>query len=277
MLGNIISAGASILGGFMNKSSADKSREATERMAAENIAQQREFAKNGLTWKIDDAIRNADKIHPIYSMGSAGASFSPVTAAFPADNSMGNAVASAGQDIGRAVNATATQGQRATAFTAAAQAISLEKGQLENELLKQQLASQNARLRQNATPPSPIGADPYLIDGQSSSGPAFKDKQGERIPSAPGAPQQEHGSISDIGFARTKTGWAPVPSKDVKERIEDMPLNELMWLYRNNILPTLGVRDPPPNKLLHRDQVWRFDPLRQEYYVKNKRTSHSGW
>lgn len=277
MLGNLIGAGASLIGGFLNKSSADATREQQLQLAHENMAMQKEFAQNGLTWKIDDAIRNADKIHPIYSMGSAGASFSPVSTNFQNDSSMGNAVASAGQDIGRAVNATATQPQRLNAYQEAAQQISLEKGTLENELLKTQLASQQGRLRQNATPPFPMAGNQYLVDGQTQSGGAFKDKQADRVPSAPGAPHQEGGAISDVGYARTPTGYSPIPSKDVKERIEDMPIQELIWALRNNIQPNVGIRNPPPNSLLQEGQVWRWSYPKQEYYIANKPTRKSGW
>lgn len=278
MLGPLISTVGNLVGSFINRESAEDQREATLNWGREQYQHQREFAQNGLTWRIDDAMRNADRVHPIYSLGGGGATYTPTSANFTADNSLGNAVAQSGQDIGRAISATSTQGQKATAFQQAAQTIQLEKGQLENELLKTQLASQQARLRSPATPPFP--GSQYLVPGQTQSGPApdaFKDKVEDRVPSAPGAPQQEGGAIPDVGWARTKDGWAPVPSKNVKERIEDMHLNELMWMYRNNILPTLGMRDPPPNKHLQRDQVWRFDPLRQEYYIKNKPTRHSGW
>jgi len=263
----------------MSSKNAKETREQQLALAERNIAEQRDFAQHGLTWKINDALANADKVHPIYSLGSAGASFSPVSANFSSDSSMGNAVASAGQDIGRAINATATGGQRADAFTKAAQTIQLEKGALENELLKTQLASQQGRLRQQATPAFPPTGDQYLVPGQAQSGPAgaFKDKIEDRVPSAPGRPQQEGGAIPDVGYARTATGWAPVPSKNVKERIEDMHYNELMWMMRNNILPSFGMRDPPPNSMLQKDQVWRYSPLRQEYYIKNKPTRSSGW
>lgn len=280
MLGNLISAGASLIGGFMNKESAEDTREAQINMTREQMAAQKEFAQNGLSWKINDALRNADKIHPIYSMGSAGASFSPVSTNFSTDSSMGNAVASAGQDIGRAVNATATQPQRINAYQEAAQQISLEKGTLENELLKTQLASQQARLRAPATPPFPaVGSNNYLIPEQAQSGPnagAFKDKIEDRVPSAPGQPQQEGGAIPDVGYARTSTGYAPVPSKNVKERIEDMHLSEVLWMMRNNLMPTLGMRDPPPNSLLSANEVWRFNPVKQEYYKAYRPRSSGG-
>lgn len=56
--------------------------------------------------------------------------------------------------------------------------------------------------------------------------------------------QEAPGAISDIGFVRTATGYMPVPSQDVKERIEDGPL-EWVWMARNQILPHLGLAEYP--------------------------------
>lgn len=59
-----------------------------------------------------------------------------------------------------------------------------------------------------------------------------------------GGPQESYGAISDIGWARSETGYYPVPSLDVKERIEDGPM-EWHWLLRNQVLPHLGLAPYP--------------------------------
>lgn len=266
MIGELISAGANLLGGFLNRQEAEKSREQTERLAQQNIALQKEFAQHGLTWKIDDAMRNADKIHPIYSMGSAGASFSPVSANFASSGAMGNAIAAAGQDIGRAVNSTATQGQRLDAFTKAAQMLTLEKGGLENELLRAELASKNGRLRQVSAPPFPApGENNFLIPGQS--GTYVKPTPLAVTPGVPSQPQSEGGAITDVGYARTSTGWAPIPSKDIKERIEDNLPQELLHTMRNNIFPSVGINMSPPPFAAPPGKEWFFHPGKQEYQL----------
>ena len=48
-LGPILSAGSSILGGMMGKSSADKANEINAQNAAANLAFQREAAENGIS------------------------------------------------------------------------------------------------------------------------------------------------------------------------------------------------------------------------------------
>lgn len=264
IIGAGIGAAGNIIGGLMGKSSADDARAQAERLAAENIRQQREFAQYGLTWKIDDAMRNADKVHPIYSLGSSGASYTPVSANFTGDTSMANAVSSAGQNIGRAVSATATQSQRETAFTAAARAVQLEGAQLDNELKKVQLASEQGRLRQVTNPPFP--GDNYLIPGQTESG-GIKPKALEVAPGARSQPSVEQGSIADAGYARTTTGWAPVPSNDVKQRIEDNLPQEWMHFYRNNILPSFGQNMAAPPFAAPSGKSWWFNTFRQEYQL----------
>lgn len=264
MFGEIISAVGNIVGGFMNKDSADKNRQAQIEMNERNIALQKEFAQHGLTWKINDAMANADRVHPIYSLGSSGASFSPVSSNFTADTSLGNAVSAAGQNIGRAVNSTATQSQRATAFQQAASSIQLEGAKLDNDLKKVQLASEVGRLRQAATPPFP--GDNYLIPGQTESG-YIEPKKLEVAPGHRAQPSTEGGAITDAGYARTTTGWAPIPSNDVKQRIEDNMPQELMHFYRNNILPSFGHNMAPPPFKAPAGQDWWFNTARQEYQL----------
>lgn len=269
MLGSLIAAGASLAGGLLGKSSADAARESQENMAAQNIALQREFAQNGIQWKVEDAKKAG--IHPIYALGGSTSSFSPVSSSFTADTSMPNALAAAGQDIGRAVNATRTQSDRVDAFTKATQTLGLERAQLENEILRTDLASKTGRLRQAATPPFPAAAQPYLIPGQTESG-LTKSKPLEVTPGASQQPQSEGGAITDVGYARTKTGWAPVPSKDVKERIEDAFIPETLWSIRNNILPSVGANMSPPPFKAPPGKAWYYDVPRQEYQLKDANT-----
>lgn len=265
MLGSLISAGTSILGGLLGKSSADATREAQQAMADKNIAMQREFAQNGIQWRVADA--KAAGIHPIYALGSGGASFSPVSAAFQSDTSLPNALASAGQDVGRAIDKTRTASQRMDARGEAATALQLEGLKLDNDLKRAEIASKTARLRADQVgPPMPASADAYLIPGQSQSG-LIKQKPLELSPAPSGAPHAEGGAHSDVGYARTVSGgYAPVPSKDAKDRNEDMLIPELLWAWRNNILPNFKdtYRKPPPFDP-GPGREWRWSYSGQEY------------
>lgn len=152
MIGNVISAGASLIGGLFGRDSAKDAQASNERMAQQNIAMQREFAQNGIRWKVEDA--KAAGIHPVYAMGAPTTSFSPISFNATADDSMSKAFAAAGSDIGSAINKTRTAPERADAYSKAVQTLTLEKGALENEVLRSQLV----RLKQQNSPPLPSQA-----------------------------------------------------------------------------------------------------------------------
>lgn len=65
-----------------------------------------------------------------------------------------------------------------------------------------------------------------------------------------GGHQESLGAISDIGWSKTATGWVPVPSGDVKERIEDNLFMEASWFLRNYLTPMfVGGYEVPPDFL----------------------------
>lgn len=264
MIGSLISAGASLLGGLFGKSSADKAADLNAQMAERNIAMQREFAQNGIQWKAEDAKKAG--IHPLYAMGASTPSFSPVSANFTADTSMPNALSRAGQDIGRAIDATRNTDQKAAAYTQAVAKLSLEKAGLENDVLRADLASKMARLRQQAQPPMPVGQ--RYMQGLEGLAPGGKiEEKFERVPAEPSAPHSEAGSVTDVGHSRTASGgYAVVPSKDVAERIEDNWLQQVMWTFRNNILPSIGDNQHAPAAPLPKGyDKWLYHPFYQEY------------
>lgn len=264
MLSAIIPAAANIIGGLLGKSSADKARQASIDMANQNIALQREFAQNGIQWRVEDAKKAG--VHPIYALGGSGASFSPVSANFTADTSLPNAMAAAGQDIGRAIHATRTQKDRMGALSATAAKLQLEGLNLDNDLKRVEIASKTGRLRQGQVgPPMASPAANYLMPGQTESG-EVKPKPLEVAPGAKGSPQMEGGAITDVGMARTKDGWAPVPSNDVKQRIEDNMFQEALHFFRNNVLPSFGQNLNPPFQA-PKGKEWWYNTLRQEYQL----------
>jgi hypothetical protein len=130
---------------------------------------------------------------------------------------------------------------------------------LENELLRSQIAREQAQLG----PPQP-SSDPALIEGQGDT--PVIDEPMRRTGTGPKA-SQEPGAVSDVGFARTSTGYAPVPSRDVKERIEDNLISEAMWSIRNLLLPNLGKGDPPPKSWKYPGTVWKWNSRKQEWQM----------
>lgn len=262
MIGDLISAGANIIGGIMGSNSADKVREQQAQQFERNIELQKEFAKTGIQWKVQDA--KAAGIHPIFAMGGNTASYSPTSSNFTADTSMANAMSRAGQDIGRAVNATQNSATRVDAFTAATQALSLERGKLENEVLKSDLASRNARLQQQINPPMPVNQR-YLIPGQAQTavGDLVKSKPMEQTPADPKMANSEAGANPDAGYLRTAGGLFPVPGEKAKERIEDDWYQQAAHSLRNNWLPMISpyFNDPPKGVALKEGHAWVYDPV----------------
>lgn len=212
-----------------------------------NEANQREFAQHGVQWKVEDAKRAG--IHPIYALGAPTHSFAPQSVG----DSLGPAIANAGQYIGRAVNSTSSDPTRATAFTQAAQTLALEKGALENELLRSNIS----RMRQQQNPPMPTPDQRWGVDGQAESGVAIKEKR-ERQNWDPSNPSGEAFAIPDLGYSRTPAGgYMPIPSKDIKERIEDIEPAEWAWFARNNLPQAVGLRYAPPFKA-PQGQEWTY-------------------
>lgn len=245
-LSGLISAGSTIIGGLLGKDSAKDAQQA-------NYEAQKEFAQHGVRWKAEDA--KAAGISPLYAMGAPVHSFTP---SFVGDTSMPNAMASAGQDLSRAIDTTRSQPERLSAVGKTAQALSLQKMGLENELLSAQIA----KIRQAGNPPAlPMPQDQYALDGQGNSNVVTKPL--ERIASAHNHPFAEAAPVSDVGYSRTYTGGlAPVYSSDAKQRLEDDYLGMLAWNIRNRLVPsaTLGYFGPRPP-----GHEGFYDPLLQEW------------
>ena len=107
----------------------------------------------------------------------------------------------------------------------------LEHKALQNRLLQNQITSSQVP----PALPSDTGMSPTLLSGQTNARVVVKPS--ETSARASGAPAAQAGNIPDYGFVKTPTGLSIVPSKDVKERIEDQFLPELMWGIRNQLAP----------------------------------------
>ena len=244
MLGSIISAGASLLGGAIGRNSQKNANE-------NNAALQKEFAQNSIRWKVADA--EAAGIHPLAALGASGYSASP---SYVGDTSLPTAFSQMGQDISTSINRTRTQPER---INAKMEALSLERGELENELLRSQIAREKAALN----PPLPSGSGVGDVIPQAAR-PVVGDID---------APYKEPGQITDYGFARTPTGLVVVPSNDMKQRIEDNFWAESAWMLRNGLVPLFSgglpapdaKRYPPPSGFSR----WKWDAWHGEFRPAN--------
>lgn len=140
MLGSLISAGASLAGGFLGRSAQKSANSTNAAIAAENAALQREFAQNGIQWKVADAQKAG--IHPLYALGASTHSFSPVSVGAIPESGLAAGLADAGQNIGRAIDATRSNKDKAAARISE---LSVERGELENQLLREQIRNMRSQ------------------------------------------------------------------------------------------------------------------------------------
>lgn len=204
---NLVSGVSGLVGGAI-------SNRAAESNFNKNADLQRQFAKNGIRWRVEDA--KAAGLHPLFALGANTTSFSPIAV----QDSVGPALATMGQDISRSMQATRTAEERSAASQQMT-ALSLERAQLENDLLRSQIAK-------NATvgPPMPsatafpIGSDGIvtrdLVDVQPSKiiSARSEDSSTEAGPASPSWKEVDLGMMGK---------WY-VPGSQMAESLEDMEL-----------------------------------------------------
>lgn len=261
--------GAGSLGSLFGGESKSGLR-AQEHMHVQNLKAQERFAQEGIRWRVADA--KAAGIHPLYALGATIPSYSPSTF-IPGDSGRSRDYGGALRGLGDAASGLARSMEAGRTARESMEAkltdLALKRAELENDLL----SSQIALVQQQAQPRMPeIG--PQAIPGQADverngllitpSRQHVIQKPQEVTRTHPGAPSQEPHEIADLGFARTATGLVPVPSKDMKDRIEDMMLPEFAWSLRNQLLPDYSAS--PPASLLPPGAVkWRYNLSKGEW------------
>jgi len=212
-------------------------------------------AKKSIRWRVRDAKKAG--IHPLYALGAPA--FGPTQEVGGRAESlgaglqgMGQAMRQQGQDLDRAAMAAQLNEDRAAGKIA--DALQLEHLGLQNDLLRSQIA------RANSAQVGPGAASMFPSAGGVKTSPV------ELGAAFPGDPAVEAGATTDRGYAFTGTGWAPQPSYDVKQRIEDMFIPEQAWGLRNNILPMFGFHfNPPPGVKLPEGEEWTYNPFTNQY------------
>jgi len=252
MLGTILGAGLQLAGGLLgNKAQKDANKRA-ERQAQQNIALQREFAQNSIQWRTADAHKAG--IHPAFALGSPPINFSPVVTGHGATDSLARSLSGMGQDISRSQLARSGPRGRDALMNQKLNELGLERAGLQNELLRTQIKATISRINRDQLPP-----------------PLVETKSQQIIPGSPDAGHQDPGVVTDVGFAKTKQGYVPVPSEQVKERIEDILPHEFGHFIRNNVFPNLGLSfDPPKNVPLKKGYRWVWSPSLQGYVQRPK-------
>jgi hypothetical protein len=135
-IGPLISAGASLLGGLLSNKQADRAN-----------ADQRDLALNSISYRKADAERAG--INPIYALGAPGISYSSQVGGLP------DAVAQAGQNIGRAVEAYQPNSVTDAQFAKAMQRVQLRNAGLQGDLIASQIRLMNQPGQPPAFPEAP--------------------------------------------------------------------------------------------------------------------------
>lgn len=150
-LGPALGAAASVVGGMFSRDAQRDANAANAAAAQQNIKLQKQFAQEGIRWKVEDA--RAAGIHPLYALGASTNSFAPVSVGAVPESGLGAGIANAGQDLSRAINATRTGPERIEA--SAISKLQMEGLALDNDIKRATYASAVQRLQQNQNPPIP--------------------------------------------------------------------------------------------------------------------------
>lgn len=240
--GAIIAGGAGLIGGWLNSEAQSNAANSNDRINQRNAELQREFAQNGVRWKVADA--HAAGIDPLVALGAQTHSFAPQSIGAAPDTSWGDSLSNMGQDVSRAVAAGKTTEERAVqALQVQGMKLDLEGKALDNQIRASQL---NKLKSVGPAIPSnlPSGASGTLIPGQAN---AYVTKPAEITASSPDNLARQAGAGASYGLVRNDdNSFSVVPSKDVKEAIEDNLIQETLWSIRNQLLPAgKGLKAPP--------------------------------
>lgn len=279
-IGGIASGVAGLISGGQSSASA-------ERLNQLNYEHQKEFAQNGIRWKVADA--KAAGLHPLAALGASTAQYTPATSI--GDSPDWSFLADAGQSIGRAVDAKRTQQERVEQQQKqdAAFALKAENQKAENELIRTQTESirQDMALRQakaseqvvrtqQQVPAMPsLGRDGSVIPGQgdSTSPVGIEAKPAEIVVNDPQTRFAEAGSHPDTRWLRTATGgYQPVRSEAAQNALEDDVIGSARYETRNGLGNfSNDERFAPPRALLPnggRDgHSWFYDFVNGEWYA----------
>lgn len=227
---------------------------------------QREFAQQGIQWRVADA--KAAGIHPLYALGGGGASYTPsaISVGDSGGSDLGRDLANMGQGLGRAVAAASSKEDRAdAAYQAQMRIMGLERASLENRLLETQIAaSQGALMRAQVGPGIPSGPSVSVSgNGVYSSRPA------EVTTNNPGRPGNEAGPQQPGGrYVSMHPGGGVVASLPSKEmNFEDLGTpGTASWQFWNSIMPFISsdarnAARPPASMLPEGASHWRWTPF----------------
>lgn len=257
-----------------------------------NYEHQKEFAQNGIRWRVADA--KAAGLHPLAALGAQTSGYTP--SAVVGDSPDFSFLRDIGQDVGRAIDAKSTAAERAANKAKIDQGTNLElegkaldndykraliRGETQDQALRLANAAVRASWSQQLPPAMPsLAPDGSLMPGQfdaTSPGDIIKTKPVEIVMNDPATPAAEAGSNPEIRYFRTSDGgYSIARSEAYADSTDDDLAGQLSWELRNRLPATAwdsSSAAPPPSYLPDRGRggwAWSYNPLRQAYYPYRK-------
>lgn len=286
MWGSIAGGIGAAVGGIAGLIGSRQSQANASRLNELNYQHQKEFAQNGIRWKVVDA--KAAGLHPLAALGASTAQYTPATAL--GDSPDWSFLADVGQSIGRAVDAKRTQQERVEQQQKqdAAFALKAENQKAENDLIRAQTASiqqdmvlrqakaaeQAVRTQQQVPAMPSLGRDGSVIAGQgdATSPAGIEAKPAEIVVNDPQTRTAEAGSHPDKRWLRTSTGgYQPVRSEAAQNALEDDIVGSFRYDMRNGLANMANSQDNAPPRAFLPDggrgnYFWFWDGVLGEWY-----------
>lgn len=219
-LGNAVSSIGQSFGGLLGGvGGALISSNAQEKQNDKQIELQREFAQNGIQWKVEDAKKAG--IHPLYALGAQTVSYSPMSVGTPDYSSIG---AQFGQNLGSALQGREQQAKQQL-YNDKLQDLDLETRSLQNDLLRAQISQINTSLAQGQDIISGVPTQGISNDVKKSILKSFSKK----TPISEGV-EEDQPSFSLSRRGQDEYGdsiYDILPNKDKSDWLQDLSLANL--------------------------------------------------
>lgn len=248
MLGALIGAGATLLGGKLAGDRAEK------------------LNKSAIQSRVADAEKAG--VSKLYALGANVPTYSPASMVGQ------TAISDAGQNIGRAIDAKSTAVERAGGVAGQLAQAQLEGVRIDNDIKRQELLSKTNVRNQPGQPPAINDAETMpLIAGQGNAGIKIQ----KQISPAGSQPQKSFGVSPEVDMWRTKHGFAPEVPQELGEAHESQPLAAAQWFIRNKIMPSISEGYKTFPYQAPEGYHWKFNPVFGEYVLTKGKGQSRMW
>lgn len=284
--GGIATGVGAAVGGIAGLIGSGQSQANAAKLNQLNYEHQKEFAQNGIRWRVADA--KAAGLHPLAALGAQGASYSP--SAVIGDSPDYSFLKDMGQGIGRAMDAKRTQQERVEQEEKSNALFNEElKGkQLQNQETETRIqqmkwdmamdaarnAERSVRTQQQVPAMPSLGRDGSVIAGQgdATSPAGIESKPAEIVVNDPQTRTAEAGTHPDKRWLRTSTGgYQPVRSDAAQNALEDDVVGSFRYELRNGLANMANSQDNAPPRAFLPDggrgnYFWFWDGVIGEWY-----------